>query len=532
MTSAVIPGLAKGESPEPITARGAECAGALRHRPSSRIIVRVFAHHRRGFRASSSGALAVMGFRVLAFGEPRNDNSETLMAVRRLDPVLVDRIAAGEVVERPAAAVKELVENAIDAGAGAIEVTVEARRPPAHPRRRRRRRHVAARTSSSRSSATPPRSSPTATCRAIGTLGFRGEALPSIGAVARLVDHRRAPPTPRPGPRSCRGGRQIAGAAGAATKGTRIEVAELFAATPARLKFLKSDRAEAQAVAEVVRRLAVAQPQIRFSLSGDHLTASTYPPEPDGEHGLACAAPRACSAPISPRTPCRSDQAREDLRLSGDDRAADLSPRHLGPHPFRRQRPPGARPAAARRRARRLCGRDGTPTATRCWRCSSTATRRSSTSTSIRPRRRCASAIRPHALARGRAPCATRSPAPAFAPRRPAAPAPSRRCAQGSARRRVPASSPIACRRRGPRPPSPAGRRPPRRPTLERPPGFAEPEQAAFAALTPSADVRAAPRAGRARRRPARRGAGAGPRHLHRRADAGRHRHRRPARRA
>ena len=141
----------------------------------------------------------------------------------------------------------------------------------------------------------------------IGTLGFRGEALPSIGAVARLsiITRTADAPTGRRDPGRGRRQRRRCGRR-LSTKGTRIEVADLFAATPARLKFLKSDRAEAQAVAEVVRRLAVAHPQIRFSLAGDHLTATTYAPEPDGEHGLAAARSRACSAPISPTTPCRS----------------------------------------------------------------------------------------------------------------------------------------------------------------------------------------------------------------------------------
>jgi DNA mismatch repair protein MutL len=71
-----------------------------------------------------------------------------------------------------------------------------------------------------------------------------------------------------------------------AAKGTRVEVTDLFAATPARLKFLKSDRSEAQAVAEIVKRLAIAHPTIRFTLSGEHITAFTYPPEEPGEHGF------------------------------------------------------------------------------------------------------------------------------------------------------------------------------------------------------------------------------------------------------
>jgi DNA mismatch repair protein MutL len=207
------------------------------------------------------------------------------MHVRRLDPILVDRIAAGEVVERPAAAVKELVENAVDAGATSIEITVEA-----GGRRLIRivddgqgmtpedlelavERHATSKL-------------PDGDLFSINTLGFRGEALPSIGAVARLSIVTRTA--------DAETGSSIVVEAGVkgpvrpapAPKGTRVEVTDLFAATPARLKFLKSDRSEAQAVAEIVKRLAIAHPTIRFTLSGEHITPFTYPPEESGEHGF------------------------------------------------------------------------------------------------------------------------------------------------------------------------------------------------------------------------------------------------------
>ena len=193
--------------------------------------------------------------------------------VRRLDPVLVDRIAAGEVVERPASAVKELVENAIDAGASSIAVTIAA-----GGRRLIRvvddgggmgpgdlalavERHATSKL-------------PDGDLDRIETLGFRGEALPSIGAVARLAITSRVP--------GAESGHSIVVDAGergpvrpaAGQPGTRIEVTDLFAATPARLKFLKSDRAEATAVGEILRRLAVAHPQIRFSLSSEASTTA------------------------------------------------------------------------------------------------------------------------------------------------------------------------------------------------------------------------------------------------------------------
>jgi DNA mismatch repair protein MutL len=207
------------------------------------------------------------------------------VSVRRLDPILVDRIAAGEVVERPASAVKELVENAIDAAARAIDVVIEAggRRlirviDDGHGMSAADLELAVERHATSKL--------PDGDLFAIATLGFRGEALPSIGAVARLSVVTRV--------KDAAAGSSIViefGAKGpvrpaAGTPGTRIDVADLFAATPARLKFLKSDRAEAQAVVEVVRRLAIAHPGIRFTLAGDHLTGLAYPPEETGERGF------------------------------------------------------------------------------------------------------------------------------------------------------------------------------------------------------------------------------------------------------
>ena len=188
--------------------------------------------------------------------------------VRRLDPILVDRIAAGEVVERPASAVKELVENAIDAGARTVEVTVEA-----GGRRLIRvvddgrgmapedldlavERHATSKL-------------PGGDLAAIDTLGFRGEALPSIGAVSRLTLVTRTHDAEAGASLTVDAGLKGAVRPAAAQRGTRIEVTELFAATPARLKFLKSDRAENAAIAETLRRLAVAQPAIRFTLRAD-----------------------------------------------------------------------------------------------------------------------------------------------------------------------------------------------------------------------------------------------------------------------
>ena len=197
------------------------------------------------------------------------------MSVRRLDPILVDRIAAGEVVERPASAVKELVENAIDAGALRIDVALEAggrklirvvddgKGMDAGDLALAVERHATSKL-------------PDGDLSNIATLGFRGEALPSIASVAEVdIVSRESGATNAFVIRIDQGRRsEVAPAAGA--KGTRVEVRDLFAATPARLKFLKSDRAEAQAVADVIKRLAMAHPQVRFSLGGDHLSGIDY----------------------------------------------------------------------------------------------------------------------------------------------------------------------------------------------------------------------------------------------------------------
>jgi DNA mismatch repair protein MutL len=188
-------------------------------------------------------------------------------------------------VERPAAAVKELVENAVDAGAGTVEITIEAggrrlirvvddgRGMSPEDLELAVDRHATSKL-------------PDGDLFSIATLGFRGEALPSIGAVARLAITTRTPDADTGSSILIEAGVKGPVRPASAAPGTRVEVTDLFAATPARLKFLKSDRSEAQAVAEIVRRLAIAHPGIRFVLAGDHLTPIAYPPEPEGGLGF------------------------------------------------------------------------------------------------------------------------------------------------------------------------------------------------------------------------------------------------------
>ncbi|MGO4572970.1 DNA mismatch repair endonuclease MutL [Microvirga sp. 2TAF3] len=237
------------------------------------------------------------------------------MTVRRLDPILVDRIAAGEVVERPAAAVKELVENAVDAGANSIEIAIEA-----GGRRLIRIIDDGAGMSPEDLELAVERHAtskiPDGDLFAINTLGFRGEALPSIGAVARLAITTRTAEAETGSSIVVEAGVKGPVRPASAPKGTKIEVTDLFAATPARLKFLKSDRSEAQAVAEIVKRLAIAHPTIRFTLSGEHITPFTYPPEPEGEHGFLRRLSRVLGAEFNDNA-MNIGVEREGVRLSG-----------------------------------------------------------------------------------------------------------------------------------------------------------------------------------------------------------------------
>ncbi len=191
--------------------------------------------------------------------------AEARRPIRQLDAAAANRIAAGEVVERPASAVKELVENALDAGARRIEV--------AHADGGKRLIRVSDDGWGIPVAELALALSRHATSKLDGddlvnitSFGFRGEALPSLGAVARLTLTSRAAGSAEAASVMVRGGVEGPVRPAARAKGTLVEVEGLFAATPARLKFLRSDRAEAQAIAEILRRLAMAAPGVAFSL--------------------------------------------------------------------------------------------------------------------------------------------------------------------------------------------------------------------------------------------------------------------------
>ena len=190
------------------------------------------------------------------------------MAIRLLPPVLVNRIAAGEVIERPAAAVKELVENAIDAGASRIDVTLKeggqaliavvdnGAGMTSEELVLAVERHCTSKL-------------PDDDLLRIAALGFRGEALPSIGAVSRMRIASRPPGVESAWEIVVEAGRKSPPVPAAHPPGTRVEVRDLFFATPARLKFLKTPRTERDLAVDAVRRLAMAYPGISFAVIGD-----------------------------------------------------------------------------------------------------------------------------------------------------------------------------------------------------------------------------------------------------------------------
>ncbi len=197
------------------------------------------------------------------------------MPIRQLPETIVNRIAAGEVVERPASVVKELVENAIDAGASRIDIFTDGGG--------RRRIGITDDGSGMTHADLAIAVDRHATSKLddedllrIRTLGFRGEALPSIGAVARLGITTRHASEPHAWSMSVEGGAKSAIMPAALSQGTRVEVGDLFYATPARLKFLKTDRTEAEAIREVVRRLAMARPDVAFTLAGEERAPVTW----------------------------------------------------------------------------------------------------------------------------------------------------------------------------------------------------------------------------------------------------------------
>lgn len=237
------------------------------------------------------------------------------MPVRRLDPILVDRIAAGEVVERPSSAVKELIENALDAGARRIDIAIEdgGRRlirvvddgcgMDEHDLALAIERHATSKI-------------PDGDLSHIATLGFRGEALPAIAAVAHLTIDTRARDAPHGFAIQVEAGEKRGLRPGNWPRGTRVEARDLFLATPARLKFMKSDRAETSAVVDVVKRLAMAHADVRFGFASNSGALFDYPTCEAGEAGRARRIAQVLGEEFATNA-IHIDATRSGVRLSG-----------------------------------------------------------------------------------------------------------------------------------------------------------------------------------------------------------------------
>ena len=212
--------------------------------------------------------------------------------IRQLPPDAVNRIAAGEVIERPAAAIKELVENALDAGARAIRVTIEEgglKRliveddgcgMSGSDMRLALERHATSKLS--------PGDDGRIDLLNIHTMGFRGEALPSIGSVSRMTLTSRADAEEAAELYVDAGrieGPKPAAFSGTGLTGTRIEVRDLFHATPARLKFMKTERSEALAITDALKRLAMARADVALSLESNGRSVFRYAAHPDTPTG-------------------------------------------------------------------------------------------------------------------------------------------------------------------------------------------------------------------------------------------------------
>ena len=445
------------------------------------------------------------------------------MPVRQLPEQIVNRIAAGEVVERPASVVKELVENAIDAGASRIDIFTDGGG--------RRRIGITDDGSGMTHADLALAVDRHATSKLddedllrIRTLGFRGEALPSIGAVAQARHHhaprRRAACLVAVGRRrreirrSCRR---------RSSQGTRVEVSDLFYATPARLKFLKTDRTEAEAIREVVRRLAMARPDIAFTLAGEERAPVTWAAALPGAAGRLTRLGDILGADFrASAIEVRSE--REGVVVEGFAAAPSLTRANaLGQYLFVNGRPV---------RDKLILG----------------AVRAAYSDYLPRDRHPVVALFVTLRSAGGRRQCASGQDRGALPQCRPG-PRADRACAEGRACPRRQAHRGQQ-RRRGARRVPPVVRAAPGQLGLaalaglsgradagasraRRRPAFAEPGQAAFDVGAPTADVRFQRSAiGRPARPPARRGAHADPRDLYRVADPRRAHRRGPARRA
>ncbi|EJF75533.1 DNA mismatch repair protein mutL [Bartonella sp. DB5-6] len=237
-----------------------------------------------------------------------------MMIIRHLSENIINQIAAGEVIERPANVVKELVENAIDAGATRIEiVTANGGKNfikvsdngcgiPADQLTLAVSRHCTSKITND--------------VHNICFLGFRGEALPSIGSVAKLKLTSRTQDADSASEIIVKAGKIVGPKPAAANLGTIVEVRDLFFVTPARLKFMKTDRAETNAITDMIKRIAIAFPHIRFSLSGSDRTSMELPATEKSTKGQLQRITQIMGKEFAPNSIALNAE-RESVRLTG-----------------------------------------------------------------------------------------------------------------------------------------------------------------------------------------------------------------------
>ncbi|CAI2935400.1 DNA mismatch repair endonuclease MutL [Aminobacter niigataensis] len=236
------------------------------------------------------------------------------MPIRQLSETMINQIAAGEVVERPASVVKELVENALDAGASRIEVATaggglnlirvvdDGSGMPEEELALAISRHCTSKLGDD--------------ILDIRSLGFRGEALPSIGSVSKLAIRSRTRQADSGAEIAVEGGRVSSVRPAPTNRGTSVEVRDLFFATPARLKFMKTERAEATAIADVIKRIAIAFPAVRFTLSGTDRSTLELSATSDDVEGRLVRIAQVMGTDF-PDNSIVIDAARESVRLEG-----------------------------------------------------------------------------------------------------------------------------------------------------------------------------------------------------------------------
>ena len=248
--------------------------------------------------------------------------SNSSLSIRRLPPQTVNRIAAGEVVERPASVIKELVENAIDAGASQVDIRYEdggrAVITITDDGKGMTREELPIAIERHATSKLSPNEAGEWDLLNIGTMGFRGEALPSIGSIARLTISSQtenddsawqikveggAESGPKPAPR-------------VGMQGTRVDVRDLFYATPARLKFLKSERSESLAISDIVKRLAMANPSVGMTLSNGNRTTLKVARQTNDQEGRLARLASILGADFG-QNAIEIDQERDGIHLTG-----------------------------------------------------------------------------------------------------------------------------------------------------------------------------------------------------------------------